>query len=63
MVKGFGSSIALDDFGTGYSNFSYTLALDVDYIKLDASIIRNLDCDENAVAIAETISRIREANR
>ncbi len=55
MVKEFGSSIALDDFGTGYSNFSYTLALDVDYIKIDASIIRNLDSDENAVAIAETI--------
>jgi EAL domain-containing protein (putative c-di-GMP-specific phosphodiesterase class I) len=55
MVKEFGSSIALDDFGTGYSNFSYILTLDVDYIKIDASIIRNLDCDENAVAIAETI--------
>lgn len=56
MVKEFGSSIALDDFGTGYSNFSYILSLDVDYIKIDASIIRNLDRDENAVAIAETIT-------
>ena len=55
MVKGFGSSIAIDDFGTGYSNFSYILSLDADLIKIDASIIRKLDSDENAVAIAETI--------
>jgi EAL domain-containing protein (putative c-di-GMP-specific phosphodiesterase class I) len=55
LVKDYGCSIALDDFGTGYSNFYYVMAMDVDYIKIDASIIKNLDRDENAMAIAETI--------
>jgi len=55
LVKDYGCSIALDDFGTGYSNFNYTMTLDVDIIKIDASIIRNLDRDKNAMAIAETI--------
>ena len=55
MVKDYGCSIALDDFGTGYSNFNYIMALDVDIIKIDASIIRNLDHDKNAMTIAETI--------
>jgi diguanylate cyclase (GGDEF)-like protein len=45
MVKDYGCSIALDDFGTGYSNFNYIMELDVDYLKIDASIIRNLDHD------------------
>jgi len=55
LVKDYGCSIALDDFGTGYSNFNYIMSLDVDFIKIDASIIRNLDRDKNAMAIAETI--------
>jgi len=55
LVKDYGCSIALDDFGTGYSNFNYIMALEVDLIKIDASIIRNLDSDKNAMAIAETI--------
>lgn len=55
FVKDYGCSIALDDFGTGYSNFNYIMTLDVDLIKIDASIIRNLDKDKNAMAIAETI--------
>lgn len=55
FVKDYGCSIALDDFGAGYSNFNYIMALDVDLIKIDASIIKNLDTDKNAIAIAETI--------
>ncbi len=56
-VKQFGSRIAIDDFGTGYSNFAHILKLDVDILKIDGSLIRNLDTDENAqtilIAVAE----------
>ncbi|MDC7239664.1 MAG: bifunctional diguanylate cyclase/phosphodiesterase [Spirochaetales bacterium] len=55
LVKDYGCSIALDDFGAGYSNFNYIMTLDVDFIKIDASIIKNLDTDKNARVIAETI--------
>lgn len=54
-VKRMGCQIAIDDFGTGYSNFSYLLKLKPDYIKIDGSLIKNLDKDANSVAIVSAI--------
>ncbi len=54
-VKQYGVSIAIDDFGTGYSNFSYLLQLNVDYIKIDASLIKNIHTDKNSEIIVKTI--------
>jgi EAL domain-containing protein (putative c-di-GMP-specific phosphodiesterase class I) len=50
-----GVRIAIDDFGTGYSNFSYLLKLKPDYLKIDGSIIKNIDKDKNSEAIVEAI--------
>lgn len=50
-----GIKIAIDDFGTGYSNFSYLLKLKPDYIKIDGSLIKNIDTDENSIAIVSSI--------
>ncbi len=54
-MKSRGSRIAIDDFGTGYSNFAYILRLRVDYLKIDASLIKPIAEDANARAIVETI--------
>jgi len=54
-VKAFGCRIAIDDFGTGYSNFAHILRLNVDFIKIDASLIKNLDVDLSAQDIVRTI--------
>lgn len=54
-VKQFGCRIAIDDFGTGYSNFAHILRLNVDFIKIDASLIKNLDIDLSAQDIVRTI--------
>ncbi|MBN2566376.1 MAG: EAL domain-containing protein, partial [Candidatus Eisenbacteria bacterium] len=59
-VKAEGCKIAIDDFGSGYSNFEHILRLKVDYLKLDASLVRNLDGDRQAYAIVETIQRFAE---
>lgn len=55
-VKTLGCKIAIDDFGTGYSNFEYLMKLQVDFIKIDASMIKNIDRDENSRIIAKTIN-------
>lgn len=39
--------IALDDYGTGYNNDSILLLLHPDYVKIDISIVRNIDTDRN----------------
>lgn len=54
-VKAFGCRIAIDDFGTGYSNFAHILRLNVDFIKIDASLIKHLDVDLSAQDIVRTI--------
>lgn len=55
MVKKLGGKIAIDDFGSGYSNFEHILRLNVDYIKIDASMIKNIDNDKNSQIIVDTI--------
>jgi diguanylate cyclase (GGDEF)-like protein len=52
-----GCKIALDDFGSGYSNFEHILKLDVDYLKIDASLIREMHTDQNARMVVETIAQ------
>ena len=54
-VHSYGSKILIDDFGTGYSNFSYLSDLDVDIIKIDASIIKEITSDTRKLHIAQTI--------
>lgn len=54
-VKQHGCKIAIDDFGTGYSNFSYLSKLDVDYIKIDGSLIKNINSDEDHLLTVESI--------
>ncbi|MCV6590425.1 MAG: EAL domain-containing protein [Marinobacterium sp.] len=54
-ARAIGCRIAVDDFGTGYSNFEYLLKLDIDFIKIDGSLIRQVDQDGNARMVAETV--------
>ena len=51
-----GIRVAIDDFGTGFSNFSYILKIKPDYIKIDGSLIKNIDCDENSYEIVKSIT-------
>jgi EAL domain-containing protein (putative c-di-GMP-specific phosphodiesterase class I) len=55
QVKALGAKIAIDDFGTGYSNFENILKLNVDYIKIDGSLIREISTNKRHHIIVETI--------
>lgn len=55
-VKYYGAKIAIDDFGAGFSNFQRISQLNVDYIKIDGSLIQNILTDKNSLTIVETIA-------
>ena len=55
LVKKLGSKVAIDDFGSGYSNFAHVLNLEIDYLKIDGSLVKNLETDEKMYLIVETI--------
>ena len=56
VAKNYGCKVAIDDFGSGYSNYYRILTLDVDYIKIDGALIKNIANDKNSRAIVETIA-------
>ena len=54
-MKSLGCKVAIDDFGSGYSNFEHLLKMNVDYLKIDASLIKNIATDENSYKVTKTI--------
>ncbi len=57
-VKLLGCKVAIDDFGSGYSNFEQLLKLDVDYIKIDGSLIRDINTNKNSEIMTKSIISI-----
>ena len=54
-VKKIGAKIAIDDFGSGYSNFEHIINIGADFIKIDGSLIKNIDCDKNSQILVKSI--------
>jgi EAL domain-containing protein (putative c-di-GMP-specific phosphodiesterase class I) len=54
-VKNLGCKVAIDDFGSGYSNFDQILKLNVDYLKIDGSLIKNIDTDKDSEIMTKSI--------
>ena len=55
-VRNKGCHVAIDDFGSGFANISTILQLNIDYIKIDGSIIKRLPYDENSRAFLSMLS-------
>jgi len=54
-LKHIGIKIAFDDFGTGCSNISYLKQVDIDYLKMDRSLIQSLVPESNNLELSEAI--------
>ncbi len=56
-IKARGIKLAIDDFGSGYSSLQRLIDLGVDYIKIDASLIKRLPEDEKVQLLVKALVR------
>lgn len=55
-LKEAGYKIAIDDFGTEYSNFERVLDLEIDFLKIDARYIKDIDTNKQSYEITKAIA-------
>ncbi|MDC7125411.1 MAG: bifunctional diguanylate cyclase/phosphodiesterase, partial [Spirochaetales bacterium] len=59
-LRNAGIIIAIDDFGSGYSNFHYLEKFRPEVVKIDGSIIQNINKTRNATALAVALCHLSE---
>ncbi len=53
-----GARIAIDDFGTGYSNIARLRSMPLDRVKLDPSLIADIETDEKARVVVQAVIQL-----
>ena len=53
-----GVTIAIDDFGTGYSNLARLRAMPLDRVKLDPSLIADIEHDDKARVVVQAVIQL-----
>lgn len=60
-IRTLGCRVGLDDFGVGFSSLSYLRQLPIDFLKIDRSLITNIDKDPQVAAIVRAIITMADA--
>jgi len=60
-LRRLGYRVGLDDFGTGYSSLAYLRRLPLDFLKIDRSLVADVDRDRQARAVAGAIIAMADA--
>lgn len=55
FLHSMGVKVSIDDFGSGYSNFRTILDVEANYLKIDGSLIKNIDKNEKDFKIVKSI--------
>lgn len=62
-MKHYGCKFAIDDFGSGYSNFQHIIKMDIDYLKIDGSLIKNINNNlQNKLMVEMIITFCKKAD-
>lgn len=60
-LKEIGVKTVIDDFGTGLTSLSYLQRLPLEGIKIDASLIRGIESDEDALSVVKAIVAVAQS--
>lgn len=58
LLRKYGCKIAIDDFGTGYSNFARLMQISADVLKIDGSLIKQIEQGSIAFLIVQQMNII-----
>ena len=57
-IKKFNCIVGVDDFGAGYSNFNLLTLLDIDFVKIDGSLIEKINTSKDLEIIGSTMANV-----
>lgn len=58
-----GMLLAIDDFGAGYASFRHIVGLNPDIIKIDMSLVRNIDVSRTAQSVVRALRSFGDENQ
>ncbi len=59
--KELGVRIAIDDFGAGFSNYLHVLELNPNYLKIDGSLIKNINNSKKSYQLVKSITSLSKS--